>query len=243
MQVCAQRHEIALNGRMFPSNSGSKPHKAYAWRDGAAEVHGCFCSCQAFIFGRSKIAKAEGVSPQEVTFVCKHLQQIFDQTCDWHQTIEAEYRYDRRCPKCGGDVVDADDALIPTDEAGAVDDLRAMLAEMNGEEPPAPLPKPKPFTVTFTMTTTYRGTVSAMDAEEAASMHGDLYGMPGVEEVAVQCIESSAVEGALPPTTKKVTRARKATAKPTSAKIDPAGAAAAAAALASTATPRKRKSA
>lgn len=240
MQICAKRAEAA-QGIMFPSDSGSKPHKAYAWKEGAAELNGCFCSCKAFIFGRSRIAKAEGTSPQEVTFVCKHLQSVFDNYCGWHQTNENEYRYDRTCPKCGGDVIDTDDNLVPDNPDDAVDDLRAMLAEMNGEEAPAPIARqPEEWTVIFKMEVTYSGKVTAHTREEAEQMWGDLYGMSGVTEVeAINTYVAAHSDKDEPAKPEPAKRVRKAKAPP-AAKPSPAKAKAAAADLAKQVAPRRR---
>lgn len=177
MQVCAQRHEVATNGRVFPSKSGNKPHKVYAWKPGAPEVNGCFCSCQAFIFGRSKVAKKEEaetgkhVDPRDVVFVCKHLQEVFDTTCDWIQHTDADYQYDQTCPKCRGPLVNDDDEIVvPEDTTGAVNDLRGLLADLAGEEPPEPLPEPQDFVVAFTVRTDYVVLVRATSDEEAKSI-------------------------------------------------------------------------
>lgn len=174
IQVCAQRHEVATNGRVFPSKSGNKPHKVYAWKPGAPEVNGCFCSCQAFIFGRSKVAKKEEaetgkhVDPRDVVFVCKHLQEVFDTTCDWIQHTDADYQYDQTCPKCRGPLVNDDDEIVvPEDTTGAVNDLRGLLADLAGEEPPEPLPEPRSFVVEFTVSTEYTVMVTATSTEDA----------------------------------------------------------------------------
>lgn len=141
-QICAQRHEVATNGKFFPSNSGNKPHRVTAFRGHELP----FCSCRAFIFGRSRIAKAEGTDQREVSFVCKHLQATFDQVCDWKQSGPNDYQYKDECPKCGGPIVDDDDVnMVPEDPTLALEDLRSLRAELAGEEPPAPLPRPEPW--------------------------------------------------------------------------------------------------
>lgn len=237
MQICAKR-AIAAEGIVFPSQSGPKPHKAYAWKEDAPELNGCFCSCQAFIFGRSKIAKAENSTPQEVTFVCKHLQQVFDNYCGWRQTSEGDYRFDRICPDCGGEVIDTDDQMVPTDTAGAVNDLQRMLAEMSGEEPPPLLDPERPFTVTVDVTWTEKRTftVMARDEDSARVAAMDTWtGHPvGTDQSDKTAQVVSASEGEAPP--------QKPARKPRTAKpvTDPAKAAVAAKSLAATVAPRKR---
>lgn len=231
MQICAKRKQ-ASEGIIFPSNSGSKPHKAYAWKEDAPEVHGAFCSCQAYIFGRSKIAKAEGVDPRTVAFVCKHLKVVFDSYCGWKQTGEHDYQYDRTCPQCGGDVIDTDDALIPEDTAGAVDDLRAMLAEMDGEEPPPPIAQPKDYEVVVDVTEVRRFVVNATDEDQAKVLALKMWAEQPVSEQSQPEVVNVEEVGAKPKATKS-----KSKSKPTTVGND---ANAAAASLAASVAPKRR---
>lgn len=148
---------------MFPSNSGTKPHKATMWTEGAPP----FCSCKGYIFGRSRVAKSEGIDQRKVFFLCKHLETVVGDTCDWAQKSEADYQHTQQCPKCGSDVVDTDDSMVPLDPEATVHDLRVMLAEMTGTPLPPPLQRPTPHVVIFTETTMYRTVVDALTVDEA----------------------------------------------------------------------------
>lgn len=191
-QVCAQRNHAATEGVSFPSKSSDKVYKVTAYRPNEFP----FCSCPSYIFGRSKKAKemqAEGIDihQNEVPGSCKHLEQVLRDVCDWRQEADSDYQYDGLCPKCAGPVVEEGETELPDDPVHAVDDLRAMLADLAGEEAPAPLPKAEPYVVEFTTTIvqTRRLTVEALDDgsgtqvteawKAAIAGHDPLTGPPG----------------------------------------------------------------
>lgn len=166
-QVCAQRHELATTGRFVPG-SGEKPYKVTAFRPDEFP----FCSCRAYIFGRSKEAKrmqAEGIDihQKDVPGSCKHLDMVLAQTCDWRQERDADYQFSDVCPKCAGPLVEEGATVLPDDDLSAIDDLRALQASLRGEDAPAPLPKPKPFVIEFTEVSRRQIEVVARDADAA----------------------------------------------------------------------------
>lgn len=163
MQVCKQRYEVMTGGRLFPSSSSDKVYKVTAYRPNEF----AFCSCPSYIFSRSKQAKKEGVHQNTIPGSCKHLDETLRVTCDWIQERTGDYRYDEVCPKCGGPLVDTDTAMIPDDPDMSIDDLRAMLAELRGEEAPAPLPKPQEFVVVVEARATWNVRVTTLTEDEA----------------------------------------------------------------------------
>lgn len=167
-QVCAQRHKVATEGILFPSSSSDKIYKVTAYRPNEFP----FCSCPSYIFQRSKIAKAEGVHQNTIPGTCKHLQKVLAGSCDWRQDTEEQYQFNDICPKCAGPLVEEGDYSIPEDPTHAVDDLRALMADLSGEEAPAPLPKPEPYVVEYqtTIVQTRRITVEALDDGSGAAV-------------------------------------------------------------------------
>lgn len=167
-QVCKQRYEVATVGRLFPSGSSDKVYKVTAFRPDQFP----FCNCMGYIMRRKKQSTAEGCHPNEIPGSCKHTDQMFAETCDWRQESDGDYRYDGMCPKCAGPLVEEGDLSLPDDPASAVDDLRAVLADLRGEEAPAPLPKAEPYVVEFTtlVTQTRRITVEALDDGSGAQV-------------------------------------------------------------------------
>lgn len=164
MQVCKSRYDIATVGRLFPSSSSDKVYKVTAFRPNEFP----FCSCPSYIFSRSKQAKAEGVDQRTIPGSCKHLDQTLRDACDWQQERPDQYRFDETCPKCGGPLVDADLAkMLPDDPDASIDDLRALAAELRGEEAPPPLPKPVEYVVVVEARGTWNVHVTAL-TEEAA---------------------------------------------------------------------------
>lgn len=169
-QVCAQRHKVATDGILFPSKSSDKVYKVTAFRPDQFP----FCSCPAYIFQRSKIAKAEGVHQNTIPGTCKHLQSVMASACDWRQDTDEQYQFTETCPKCGGPLVEEGDYSIPDDPTHAVDDLRSLLADLNGEEAPAPLPKPEPWAIDYEYVVLRRVIVDALDEESATAAFDEL---------------------------------------------------------------------
>lgn len=166
MQVCAQRNRVATEGRLFPSDSSDRVYKVTAFR----EDEWPFCNCMGFIMRRKKNATAEGTHPNETPGSCKHTEIVFKETCDWKQETDEQYQFDGLCPKCHGPLVEEGDQVLPEDPTHAVDDLRSVLADLAGEEAPAPLPKPTPHEITFTQTVTRTVIVDALDPAEATAI-------------------------------------------------------------------------
>lgn len=214
-QVCAQRHKVATEGILFPSKSSDKVYKVTAFRPDQFP----FCSCPSYIFQRSKIAKSEGVHQNTIPGTCKHLQSVLASACDWRQETEEQYQFNDICPKCAGPLVEEGSYEIPDDPNIAVDDLRALLAEMNGEDAPAPIPKPQPYTVEFTLVSTYRAEVTALDPTEALATFSESPGdyVTGAVEVGGYSVDDAKVLGAtadLPkPKKPRKAAAKKATAR------------------------------
>lgn len=209
MQVCKQRHTLATTGRLFPSSSSDKVYKVTAYVPNQFD----FCSCPSYIFSRSKVAKAEGVHQNTIPGSCKHLDQSLREACDWIQKTDADYRFDQLCPKCHGELVDDGDIEIPDDETAAIDDLRALMANLAGEEAPPPLPKPQEFCVDYTVTKTYRARLTTMTAEEARENFSR--GLHDTEELGsvmgeIVAVTPAAEVDAVPPA--KKSRAKTATA-------------------------------
>lgn len=50
------------------------------------------CNCPAYQYGKGKY--------------CKHIEQVKDQHCGWHQQTDGGELIDGKCPWCGGEVVD-----------------------------------------------------------------------------------------------------------------------------------------
>jgi hypothetical protein len=193
-QVCAQRHKVATEGILFPSKSSDKVYKVTAFRPGEFP----FCSCPSYIFSRSKEAKKEGVHQNTIPGTCKHLESVLASACDWRQETEEQYQFNGICPKCAGPLVEEGTYEIPDDPAHAVDDLRAMLAEINGEDAPAPLPKPQPYTIEFTMTTKHTVEVEALDASAALTTFSESPGdyVDQATEVDAYTVDNVKVRGA-----------------------------------------------
>lgn len=169
-QICAQRKTVATEGVRFPSSSSDKVYKVTAYRPDEFP----FCSCPSYIFSRSKIAKAEGVHQNTIPGTCKHLEQVLSDTCDWRQESEEQYRFDSLCPKCGGPVVEEGSYEIPEDPTLAVDDLRALMADLAGEEAPAPLPKAEPWAIDYEYVVLRRVIVNAFDEATATEAFDQL---------------------------------------------------------------------
>ena len=134
MQICGQMAEVARNKPLFPSKSSDKVYQVYMFRRNELP----FCNCPAFIFGRSKKAKAEGVDPRLVPHTCKHTQAVEKRTCQWRQEMPGDYRFDGTCPNCGGPVVEEGEVEYPKDPKTSVDDLVALRNELLGITPPDP---------------------------------------------------------------------------------------------------------
>lgn len=219
-QICAQRHKVATEGILFPSKSSDKVYKVTAFRPNEFP----FCSCPAYIFSRSKEAKKEGVHQNTIPGSCKHLTQVLDSACDWRQETDEQYRFDGLCPKCHGPLVEEGDYALPDDPVHAVDDLRALLADMKGEEAPAPLPKPTPHTVEFSKIVSYRVQVDAIDPDAAAAIvNADPASWEGtVWEIATEHTTATATAGELPTKKPRKAPAKKAAAS-RSRKVDVTG--------------------
>jgi hypothetical protein len=209
MQVCEKRHELSTVGRLFPSQSSDAVYKVTAYRKNEFP----FCSCKSYIFGRSKIAKAEGVHQNTVPGTCKHLEQSLREGCDWIQEKPSDFQYDETCPKCGGPVVDDDVVSVtPEDPESQIDDLRALRAELMGEEPPAPLPKPREFVVVLEARGTWNVHVTALDEDAAMAEAADTFDFK-VEPMAVDKTKAIAAAPFEPSEPEKPARApRKAAA-------------------------------
>lgn len=164
MQRCAQMHEVATIGRLFPSSSSDKVYKVTAFRPNQFP----FCNCPAYIFSRSKKAKAEGVHQNSIPGECKHTKTMFASTCQWEQKTTAERRFDDTCPKCGGPVIDTDEVVYEVDERAQIEDLRALAADLLGVEAPAPLPPALvEYTVRITETRVHEFTFTATSDDDA----------------------------------------------------------------------------
>lgn len=134
MQICRQMADVAQKHRHFPSKSSDRVYRVYMFHPNELP----FCNCPAFIFGRSRKAKAEGIDPRLVPHTCKHTEKVDRETCQWRQQSGAEYRFDGTCPNCGGPVVEEGEITYPKDPATNVDDLIALRNELLGIEPPDP---------------------------------------------------------------------------------------------------------
>lgn len=134
MQICGQMAEVAQHKPQFPSSSSDKVYQVYMFRRNELP----FCNCPAFIFGRSKKAKAEGIDPRLVPHTCKHTDVVAKRTCQWRQELPSDYRFDSTCPQCGGPVVEEGTVTYPKDPKTSVDDLIAMRNELLGIEAPDP---------------------------------------------------------------------------------------------------------
>lgn len=172
MQVCASRWQLMDKGRLFPSSSSDQVYKVTAMRPNEFP----FCSCKAYIFGRSKIAKREGVDQRTIPGTCKHLEQSLREACDWIQERSDQYQFNDLCPKCGGPLTDTDsNPQMPDDPDSSIDDLRALRAELMGEEAPAPLPKPVEWVVVIEARGTWNARVMAVTEDEAIATALDTY--------------------------------------------------------------------
>lgn len=142
-QVCQNRYLISKGHRPFVSKSDptKKPYKAYAFRP-LPELP--MCTCMPFLTGRKKQAKALNQPVGETVFSCSHLKRLFAETCDYIQTSTDEYQWSGKCPKCGDPLVDTDQVDMPDDPDAQVDDLRKMLAELQGIAPPVTVHNPEP---------------------------------------------------------------------------------------------------
>lgn len=182
MQRCAQMHEVATVGALFPSRSSDRVYKVTAFRPNQFP----FCNCPAYIFQRSKKAKADGVHQNSIPGDCKHVQAMFKNTCQWEQKTPADRRFDDACPQCGGQVIDTDEVVYEVDERAQIEDLRALAADLLGEEAPAPLPPVLvEYTVRFTETRVHEYTFTATSGTDAAEQVSDLTGIVGAHECKV----------------------------------------------------------
>ncbi len=132
MQVCKERHLISKSHYAFPSKSDptKKPYKVYAFREGEPTM----CTCYPFLTGRAREAKKLGVTVDKIDWTCSHIKRLMAKTCDWKQETEADYQWSQKCPKCGDELIDDDKITLPDDREGQIDDLRALLRELEEAE-------------------------------------------------------------------------------------------------------------
>lgn len=142
MQVCKSRFEMMMYGKRFESRSSDKVYKVTAFRKDQFP----FCNCPSYIFQRSKKAKAMGLHQNELAGTCKHLEQALSKTCDWAQKEDSDYVWDMICPKCGDELIEADDNPVYPDDNGASAkaDMLALAQELASGTKSAPAPVKQP---------------------------------------------------------------------------------------------------
>jgi len=76
---------------------GSKPGSIWTVRfDRYSHItrevdHDFSCDCPAYQYGKGKY--------------CKHIKQVKDEHCGWHEQFDGDEAKNGKCPRCGGEAV------------------------------------------------------------------------------------------------------------------------------------------
>lgn len=92
------------------------------------------CTCVAFAIGRNRTKSTKSSSKQGEAW-CKHIEYIFDTTCQWDSGSDIVQTQPGVCPSCGTLTVWDDDDGEVTEVASetAVSSLQDMIAEIESK--------------------------------------------------------------------------------------------------------------